>query len=138
MALDSPLAQWLRAQLDKRGLTQNQVAVYAGVSAATLTDILRNGHIPKAETLCRLADYFDASRIDVFVLAGHLQRADQLPGAPEPGHDDGDLTWQLLHHFRRIPDEWKPDAVDQIQWIARLAKRPPYRIIGDEPDEPQP
>ena len=66
----SELAAWLRAELNRRGLTQNVVAVYAGVGQATISDILNKGHVPKVETLFRLADYFETPRDAVLRLAG--------------------------------------------------------------------
>jgi len=44
-------AEWLRMQLQERHLTQSEVAVYIGVSAATFGDILNWGllrHRPPA------------------------------------------------------------------------------------------
>ena len=69
------LASWLQSELRRRGLTQNAAAVYAGVGQATLSDMLNKGHIPKVETLFRLADYFEIPREQVLRMAGHLPPA---------------------------------------------------------------
>ena len=41
------LGRWLRRELNRNGLTQNEAAVYAGVASATLSEILNKGHVPK-------------------------------------------------------------------------------------------
>ena len=134
------LAEWLQQQMQSRDLTQAQLAVYAGLAQATISDILRKGHIPRVETLFRLADYFDTDRVEMLVLSGYLQRADQdeRPERPQPDRDE-QLTEQLLEAFRRVPDEWKDYVIAQAQLFVRLAKYPPTglqpRIIGDESED---
>jgi transcriptional regulator with XRE-family HTH domain len=126
------LAKWLRNGLDQRGLTLARAAVFAGVGQATLSDILNKGHIPKVETLLRLADYFGASREGMLRLA-----ADLVPGAGGQGEalsagDDDLLISELLEEFRRLPDEWKQEAIAQVAFLNRLAQRPAVRVIGEE------
>jgi transcriptional regulator with XRE-family HTH domain len=130
------LAEWLQHQMQSRDLTQAQLAVYAGLAQGTISDILRKGHIPRVETLFRLADYFDTDRVEVLILAGHLGPADQYehPERPEPDHDE-QLNEQLLEAFRLVPDEWKEYVIAQAQLFVRLANRPPFRIIGDEDED---
>ena len=125
------LGDWLRKELRERGLTQNQVAVYANVGQATISDVLTKGHVPKVETLFRLADFFGVSREQVLRLAGHLP-----PAPAEPGAEEDALVEALLAEFRRVPDEWKPVAVQQIAQFRRLDELRP-QVIGEEPEEEQ-
>jgi transcriptional regulator with XRE-family HTH domain len=125
------LSDWVRKELKERGLTQNQVAVYANVGQATISDLLNKEHVPKVETLFRLADLFGVSRVDVLRLAGHL------PPIPVEDSDEADpLVEALLAEFRRVPDEWKPVAVQQVAQFRRLDQLRP-RVIGDEVEEEQ-
>jgi transcriptional regulator with XRE-family HTH domain len=124
------LAEWLRGELEARNLSQNLLAARSGVGLATINDVLNKEHIPRAETLFRLAESLDTSRVDILYISGHLTTADRLP-RPDYG-DEENLTWQLVEEFRRVPDPWKRDAIDQIRWIARLAKRPAFRVVGEE------
>ncbi len=127
------LQGWLRTELEERGLTQAQLAVYSGVGQATISDMLRKGHIPKAETLCRLADYFHVSRERVLRLAGHLPPA---AGADaEAAEEEDPLVEALVAEFRHVPDEWKEVAVQQVAQFRRLAELRPVRIIGEEAAE---
>jgi transcriptional regulator with XRE-family HTH domain len=125
------LGDWLRKELRERGLTQNQVAVYANIGQATISDMLNKGHVPKVETLFRLADFFGVSREYVLRLAGHL------PPAPAGTRGEEDaLVQALLAEFHRVPDEWKPVAVQQIAQFRRLDELRP-RVIGEESEEEQ-
>jgi len=133
----SELGRWLREQLKERDLTQSEAAVYAGVGQATLSDIINKGHVPKVETLFRLADYFHASREQVLRAAGHLPP----PDSPHGESVEDDVTWMqsndlvraLLREFRRLPDEWKPIAVELVAAFRRLAEmRPAPSGAGDE------
>lgn len=130
------LAEWLQYQMQTRDLTQAQLAVSAGVAEGTISDILRKGHIPPVETLFRLADYFDTNRVEMLILAGYLQPADQYehPEHPQPDRDE-QLNEQLMEAFRRVPDEWKDYVIAQAELFVRLANRPPFRIIGDEDED---
>ena len=123
------LGRWLRRELDRNGLTQNEAAVYAGVASATLSEILNKGHVPKVETLFRLADYFETPRVEVLRVAGHL------PPTGDAGADVADepLIRELVEEFRQVPDEWKPVAIEQVAQFRRLAELRPVRMVGEEP-----
>ena len=132
------LGRWLREQLKDHDLTQSEAAVYAGVGQATLSDIMNKGHVPKVETLFRLADYFHASREQVLRAAGHLPP----PGAPLGDTEEDDVAWMqsndlvrtLLREFRRLPDEWKPIAIEQMAVFRRLAERGPAPATAGSPE----
>jgi transcriptional regulator with XRE-family HTH domain len=132
------LARWLDKQLQQRALTLRAAAAGSGVSIATLSTILHRGHIPKGDTLLRLADYLGAPRDQVLSLAAGLPhataRAEPEAGAGPPLDDDF-LIQELIAEFRQVPDEWKEEALAQVAFLARLAKRPPARIIGSEEEE---
>jgi transcriptional regulator with XRE-family HTH domain len=110
-----------------RDLTQREASVSAGVSMATVSDILRKGHLPKMDTLFRLADSFDTPREHLLRLA-----ADMRPEGADGDIGADPLTEELLEAFRRLPDGWKEEAVNQVAWLARLANQPPARVIGGE------
>ena len=127
-ATTTALGRWLRRELNRNGLTQNEAAVYAGVASATLSEILNKGHVPKVETLFRLADYFQTPRVEVLRVAGHLPpTGDAADVADEP------LIRELVEEFRQVPDEWKPVAIEQIAQFRRLAELRPVRMVGEEP-----
>jgi transcriptional regulator with XRE-family HTH domain len=130
-ATTTALGRWLRRELNRNGLTQNEAAVYAGVASATLSEILNKGHVPKIETLFRLADYFQTPRMEVLRVAGHL------PPVGDPAGDVADepLIRELVEEFRQVPDEWKPVALEQIAQFRRLAELRPVRMVGEESPE---
>jgi transcriptional regulator with XRE-family HTH domain len=117
------LSAWLRAEPGNYNLSQHELAACVGVAASS--DTRDKDHIPKLETLFRLADYFHTSREQVLRIAGHLPRAPADPRDPAVAreasdHDPDPLTRQLLLEYRCLPDEWKPAAVE---YLAHL--RPP-------------
>jgi transcriptional regulator with XRE-family HTH domain len=132
------LGQWLRWQLDKHGITQQVLAVNAGVASATISGIVNQDHIPKVEILFRLADYFQVSREEILRAAGHLPPREEWA---ESGDEDNYLLEELVQAFRDVPEEWRPEALAQVRLLVRLANRPPARFVGDdhlsqgEPDE---
>ena len=104
----TPLAVWLRAQMQEHGLTQTALAVRAGVAAGTVNAILKQNHVPKIKTLFQLADALETSRLDILLVFGILRRAGTLPGAPEPRNDQADeshFEWRLNEEFRRVPPQ---------------------------------
>jgi transcriptional regulator with XRE-family HTH domain len=120
------LAKWLRGELERRGLTQLQAGVQAGVSQGTISDMLTKGHVPRIETLFRLADYFGMDRVQILRLAGHLRTGEELRAEQGPaGGAEDHLVQQLVAEFRRVPDAWKAEVVAQVQMFVRLAGRPP-------------
>ena len=125
--LSRTLAEWLEGQIQAHELTQQATAVYAGVSGATLSDILNKGHLPRLEILFRLADYFDTPREYVVRLAARMPIEDSRPIDQEDY-----LVQELLDAFRRVPDDWKPEALAQVQMFVRLANRPSVRFVGDD------
>ncbi len=136
----TPLGKWLRQKLKERHLTLQEASALTGVGKATLSEILTKGHVPRVDTLLRLADTFEVSHLEILMASGAITSADRLAGAPQPGQDPVDeslLEWRLLDEFRRLPPQWREGAVEQIQWMRRLAKMEKLRIIGDEPPEPE-
>ena len=121
------LAEWLREQIHARGMTQKAVSAVAGVSAPTLTEILRYGHVPRLELLFRLADFFETPREYVLRLAARME----IEGS-EPVEDTDYLKSELLEEFRKVPDEWKEEAIRQVELVARLTNRPAVRMVGEE------
>ena len=127
------LAQWLQYRIQTEGLTQQAVSVHAGVSPATVSQILNQDHIPRIEILFRLADYFHTPREQILRLAARMPIGDQPP--PDADHY---LIDELVDEFRQVPDQWKEEALHQIQLIRRLTTQPPARFIGEEEGEHDP
>jgi len=55
----------------------------------------------------------------------------ESPADYEPGDE---LTRMLIDEFDNLPEEWKQTAIEQVQWVRRLAERPPMRVLGEEED----
>ena len=128
------LGRWLREQLKERDLTQSETAVYAGVGQATLSDIINKGHVPKVETLFRLADFFDTPRLDVVRMAA----GEELAETEVAGREADAMVRKLVREFERLPAEWKAEAVAQVEMMNRLndlSARSQARVIGEEAED---
>jgi transcriptional regulator with XRE-family HTH domain len=124
------LGRWLQEELRGRGLSLQVASTYSGVSIATISDIIRKGHVPRLETLFRLGDYFGTPREHVLRLAASMPLE---PG--EAGQEDDFLVAELLEEFRKVPDEWKEVAVHHVRTVARLSTLPAVRFVGEAEDE---
>jgi transcriptional regulator with XRE-family HTH domain len=129
------LARWLKRELELHGLTQQVAAVHAGVSVATLSDMLRRGHVPRLETLLRLADYFETPREEVLRLAARIpldaEEAGKVAAGSQVAERDPRVQ-ELVEEFGRLPEEWQEVVLEQVMTYARLVNLPGYRIIGGE------
>ena len=127
----SELATWLETQMQRRSLSLMRTALLTRVGAGTLSSILHEGHIPKLVTLFRLADFFHTPRLDVVRMAA----GEELEETGLAGREDEALVRKLVREFERLPDEWKLEAVAQVEMMNRLndlSARSGVRLIGDE------
>ena len=113
--LMSDLSKWLTESIERRGLTLNATAVYSGVSAATLSEMINKDHIPRVELLFKLADYFDTPRNDVLMLAGYLEQEDENSVDPDLQR----IADNLIALWREVR-ELDPDAAERLTGIAVL------------------
>lgn len=72
------LGKWLRAKMQERGMSLNAAALYSKVAASTLSEIINHGHVPKKETLMKLARRFETDPHTVFELAGVFPPASEM------------------------------------------------------------
>lgn len=74
---DTPLAHWLNRAMGDwvdpetlvRGISQNQLRARCGLSQASIWEILKQGHIPKPETLDTLAEFFQVNVLVLYIYA---------------------------------------------------------------------
>jgi transcriptional regulator with XRE-family HTH domain len=131
-ATKTSLGRWLRQEARRRDQSLGEVAVYAGVTQATLSHILTQGYVPKVDILCRLADYFGTPRAEVLRLVGYLPPLEDGLGIEDPA--EAALIRELVREFRQVPDEWKPVVIEQMGQFRRLAALRPVHLVGDEED----
>jgi transcriptional regulator with XRE-family HTH domain len=124
------LALWLQRELERRSLTQAAAAAHARVAPTTIHNILHKDHIPKVETLFRLADGLEVSREMVLRLAGYLPQSSPQENRPSE-QIRGPLVQELLDEFRKLPEEWKPIVLNQVETFVRLANLPSVHIVGE-------
>lgn len=125
------LAQWLRTQMHARELSHNELARRSGVPGATITRIVRGGHVPRPATLHTLADFFGVERNQVLELAG-VMRLPDLPADVPPDLRD------LIRRLDRLSPADRRVALDQIEGLLgliesiRADQRPEGAAAGEE------
>ena len=67
--LDKKRATWYDEETGRYGLSGNELARRVGISQAQLSTILSEGHIPKAEHLNLIAEFFEVSPMLLYRLA---------------------------------------------------------------------
>ena len=121
------LAEWLQWQLHDRHLTRTEAVVYCGISGATFSEFLNKDHLPRLEILFRIADYFETPREHIIRLAARMP----VEGS-QPAGEDGYLVEELLDEFRKLPDDWKPEAINQLRLFVRLSTHPPIPLPASD------
>lgn len=84
-------AEWLRAGLAARGLSQRQLAARSGVDHSTISRLLQ-GRTPTYDTYRRIAHVLDGDVTNVTVVEAALRR--------DPVLDPSDVA-ELIHEYRR-------------------------------------
>jgi lambda repressor-like predicted transcriptional regulator len=103
--MSSEFAGWLKAELAKRGWSMRQLALRAGITPPSVTDIVRTGATPRMETIVKMAD---ALEVDPMVM---LRVAGRVPTfVPETTDED-----RLLRIFRALPHHLR----QAVMWMAR-------------------
>lgn len=72
------LAAWLKTRMDGRGLSQRQLALYAGISPSTVSRILRGEVAPRIDIVVGLAEYFGEDPLEALAQNG-LSSLDAAP-----------------------------------------------------------
>lgn len=107
------LAEWLRMQMREHELSHNELARRSGVPGATITRIVRGGHVPRPATLHALADFFGVERNYVLALAG-IVRLPDLPADVPPDLRD------LIRRLARLGPADRRKALGQIEGLLGL------------------
>ena len=71
---DTPLAQWMNERMSawvdpqtgRRGLSVNKLAKLSGVSQTAVFEMLKEGSIPRADTLVKFSEFFDVPPMSLF------------------------------------------------------------------------
>lgn len=95
------------------------------------------------EVLALLRGLSDGVRQVVLTILRALARGEPEVAIParvyEPpvGYRAEDEAWirELVEELRQVPEDWRQEAVRQIQFVARMASRPAVRMVGEDEGE---
>jgi transcriptional regulator with XRE-family HTH domain len=109
--------EWLRRQLRARRMSLRQLAVHSGVSASTVSRVVRGDRQPSLQTALRLVRVLRTAD-DVFNPAGHLgamvDRVDPVTEVERALRADAELSEadvrrvMLIYHAVRRPESDRP------------------------------
>lgn len=74
--MNTDLFERIEFELDKRGMYRKDLARNTGVNESTIRN-WRNGAVPSAEALYKIADYFDVS-VEYLIIGKHQMKNDTL------------------------------------------------------------
>ncbi len=103
----------LNQLLEEHGVKQKELADFLNLSASTVNGYVRNRRQPDANTLVRLASYFNTSTDYIYGLTSVREPSVSSYTAEER---------LLIHIYRSIPDDKKPLFLDTGRLFARSGK----------------
>jgi transcriptional regulator with XRE-family HTH domain len=92
-------AEWLGGELAERGLSQRELALRAGITSPTVSQIVRGKVQPTVESIVRIAEGLGEDPISVLRLAGVLP--DFLPETTEE-EEAVRIVRALPYHLRQV------------------------------------
>ena len=93
----SPLADWLMAECNRRGLSYRRASLDAGIANNGIAEIINSGSKPSLDRLLKLAHYFTVAPEFLIRLAGQLPSQSDIPDIPR--------LHEFLSRLDRLPPE---------------------------------
>ena len=109
------LSQWLKDRCKAEGLSTRQAAARAGLSHATISDIINGASLPSPETIKRLAKAFGEDGNERLALEDSLLI---LAGYRTQRPDGQDISQPLARLMDKVADFSEP----QLKLMARFAE----------------
>ena len=103
--MSSEFGEWLEAELAKRGWSRRQLALRAGITPASVTNIVRTGAMPRMETIIKMAEAMGEDPAVVLRAAGIVPT--YVPETTDEGN--------LLRIFRALPHHLR----QAVMWMVR-------------------
>ena len=114
-------SEWLKAEMEQRGMGVRELARQAGVSPGTISHILNGTRGPGPETCTKIARALDMPEILVFMKAGLMEET----------REETELTLRELYEILKdLPIE------EQRAIVAEARDR--YRDVHGEAPRPEP
>ena len=111
----TPLATWLRNELQRRNMSQRQLSRAAGISVGEVSEIM-HGRIPRPGIVSRLAAHFGADPVTLFEVAGIVDAAGS--GEPLPPR-----VRSVVRRMERLNAEDQDAVLAQIEGLLAFVER---------------
>jgi len=109
--LKPELADFLQEECQRRGISLRRLSINAGLSAATVHNILRREYQPTVASLNQLADYLGVKRQYLWQLAGLLEDMDY---GPDTEYSDARLK-SCFARADKLPDPARDLIINAIR-----------------------
>lgn len=97
---------------ESRGFTVNQLAMYSGISSASISRYESGERNPKPESVKKLSDALKYSYEELMKLAGHLDKDDK--DYPIEETEDEKVNNYILNLFEQIKDPVDRHAAEEF------------------------
>lgn len=104
----------LRNLLEEKGITQKELANSLNISATALNGYIKNRRQPDANTLVRLASYFNTTTDYIYGVTSFREPPASSYNAEER---------HLISIYRTIPDDQKPLFIETGKLFSNFGKR---------------
>ena len=118
----SELAQRMRDRRTARGLTIQQAAAEAGVSAATFSPVARGGHLPDFEHMLLLAQWVGVANVQLPVTNPEFTETATQKAVI---HSSGETTLESIALHLRADENLDAEDVESLMEIIRTS----YQIV---------
>lgn len=122
-------ADWLRGQMERRGLRQSQVAAYVGVTPAAVSRWLSGISRPDPPSVVKIADLFHERVARVYELAGH-PNPDYVPEVRQKVSFQDQILEALADAPILVPVVEQLAAAGEGQIALDYVALPPQRAAG--------
>jgi transcriptional regulator with XRE-family HTH domain len=129
--MNQRMSEWVDPQTGRKGLSVNKLAKLSGVSQTSVFEMLKEGTIPKADTLVKFAEFFSVSPMMLFRLVYVSEEAKEFP--PETRAKLLELENILLTVPAAMQVQFLESLIPQAQML--LAAVEQWRKEPDHEDE---
>ena len=126
--------EWLRQQIDERGISLRMLAVRSGLSDAAISEWLAGKRHPRPDSLRRLAAALRVPYEEALAAAGYLAQGSEKAAEPELSP----MERELLETLRLLPGDLRQPLL--AGWLATarglLRQAPRGASVWEEPSTP--
>lgn len=111
---ESPLGDFIKRHLQKRGWSLRTLAMYAELAPSSVANAVAGRHVPSPETLRRIAEVLEVDETHLLRLAGHIEE-DGPQGLNDPS------VIALAYRLEDLPPSMRQRAIQAMDAMIEMA-----------------